>query len=857
MKLPARLKRRLCAAAWVVAGLGCAGANASEFDFFENRIRPVLVESCYGCHSAEADTSEGELTLDNRAGMLRGGRGGAAITPGKPAASRLITAIAYSDPALQMPPDGKLPDSVIADFREWIEQGAPDPRDGAAPLIDTTASRAESHWAFTSPKKTDQSIDPLLADKLQSQSLQPSPQADAAQQVRRLYFDLTGLPPTYDQLQAFASSSTPDAYQKLVDQLLASPQFGERWARHWLDIARFADTKGYVFTADRNYPNAYKYRDWVIQSFNDDLPIDQFLAYQIAADRLVSNEADHHHLSAQGYATLGRRFINNQHDIIADRIDVVFRGMMGLTVACARCHDHKFDPISDEDYYALYAMFDSSKEQQDDDLPPRLIDKEKPHNVGVFIRGSEHNRGKVVPRGFPQFFTSFADPVKAGSGRLELARAIASPQNPLTARVFVNRVWGHLFGDHLVDTPSDFGLRSRPPVQQDVLDQLAVEFVENDWSLKWLVRELVTTRAYRQSSEASPALAAADPENLLWGRAFLRRRDFESMRDALLCVADRLDSNVGGPSQEISKLHSGTQRRTLYAHIDRQNLPGVFRTFDFASPDAHSPRRLDTSTPQQTLFLLNSPLVQSVASDLAQTGADLEPEQRIALLYQRLLARDPSEVEVAAALDFLGQHEPKPPAADEWSFGYGELRQIESAAQVAFKPLGYFAESRWQSGQQFPDAEMGYVSLTSTGGHPGSDASRSSIRRWTAPVAGKLTIAGMLSRPSDKGDGVEGVVVSSRRGIVERWTVKQGVTPTEGRIGRVEPGDHVDFVVHCLGNPNYDSYDWRVSLELTTRDGRRTWSSERGFRGPVAPPLDMWAQLAQVLLVSNEFMFVD
>jgi len=857
MKLPAYTKRVFHVAPLVAVLWGCAFSNADEFEFFENRIRPVLVESCYGCHSAEADSSEGELTLDNRAGLLRGGRAGSAIAPGKPDVSRLMVAIAYNDPALQMPPDGKLPESVIADFRQWIEQGAPDPREGAATEIDTIDSRASSHWAFAAPKKTDRSIDQLIAAKLQVRSLEPVPLADRTTQARRLYFDLTGLPPTYEELQSFAADAAPDAYQQLVDRLLDAPQFGERWARHWLDVARFADTKGYVFTADRNYPNAYKYRDWVIDALNDDLPIDEFLAYQIAADHLLTHDADQRHLAAQGYATLGRRFINNRHDIIADRIDVVFRGMMGLTVACARCHDHKFDPVSDEDYYALYAMFDSSKEQQDDELPPRLIDKDKPHDVGVFIRGSEHNRGEVVPRGFPQFFTSLAAPVQQGSGRLELAQAIASPQNPLTARVFVNRVWGHLFGSHLVDTPSDFGLRSMPPVQQDVLDQLAVEFVEQGWSMKWLVRKLVMSRAYRRASEVSPALAAADPENQLWGHANLRRRDFESMRDAMLVVSERLDFNVGGPSQEISKLASGSQRRTLYAHIDRQNLPGLFRTFDFASPDAHSPRRLDTSTPQQTLYLLNSPLVQSVASDLASSFSAEEPEARISLLYRRLLAREPSEAEVSAAFDFLSQAKPRPPAADEWSFGYGKVSQPNAEARVDFKALAHFADSRWQTSHEFPDAEMGYVSLTSKGGHPGADAARSSIRRWTAPTAGDLAITGELTRPSDKGDGVEGMVVSSRQGIIERWTVKHGSHPTSSRIGQVEPGDQVDFVVHCLGDPGYDSFDWQVSLELTTRDGRQTWSSEQGFHGPAAPPLDMWAQLTQVLLVSNEFMFVD
>ncbi len=845
---------------------GCAEQPADGVEFFETRIRPVLVESCYECHSADAGEIEGELTLDNRAAVLRGGRSGAVITPGDPAASRLLRALRYDDPELQMPPEGKLPDEVIADFEKWIALGAPDPRDGTAPALDTIASRAESHWAFQLPMRpavpeaednwATNPVDKLILAELSSAGFSPAAEASRGELIRRLYFDLIGLPPSWEEVQAFEANGSPEAYRELVDKLLNSPQFGERWARHWLDVARFADTKGYVFTEDRNFPHAYKYRDWVIAAFNDDMPIDRFLKYQIAADQMIEGDEQRQHLAAQGYVTLGRRFINNPHDIAADRIDVVFRGMMGMTVACARCHDHKFDPISDEDYYALYGMFASSDEVQDEDLPLRLVDKAEPVNVGVFIRGNAQNRGKPVVRGFPKFFTASAKSVDSGSGRLELAEAIASSENPLTARVFVNRVWGHLFGEQLVRTPSDFGLQSEAPRQQAVLDLLAVDFMGNHWSLKWLVRELVTSSTYRQSSQVEPALLATDPENLLWGRMNRRRRDFEAMRDGLLAVSGRLDDRVGGESERID-IGEGGARRTLYAQIDRQNLPAVFRAFDFASPDTHSPERAHTLVPQQALFLLNNPMMQAVGRDLVARLTGDQPAERIAELYRLVLAREPSASEVEQALEFLNREKPQPLPADEWSFGYGQIKLVNSRANVELMPLAHFVENRWQPKSEFPDQQFGYVSVTPEGGHPGNKSDCCSIRRWTAAEGGRLSITGQLDRPSEKGDGIEASIVSSREGVIANWILERGSIPTHVELPVVEPGETIDFVVGCRGYPGWDTFFWKVSLTLDSSSGMQHWSSQQDFHGPQPEPLDLWTQFAQVLLVSNEFLFID
>lgn len=844
-----------------VVGAASQARGDDGLALFENHIRPVLVASCYECHSSEAGASEGELTLDNRAGVLRGGKSGPAIVPGKPGESRMLRAIEHHEGGLQMPPEGRLADEVIEAFRYWIALGAPDPRDGSAPQIDTIAGRAAEHWAYHKPERpplppdpsgwSETALDRLVVNKLRSEGLSPSPPASRERLVRRLYFDLVGLAPSAKVVDRFVGHDNPDAYESLVDQLLASPRFGERWARHWLDVARFADTKGYVFTESREFPNAYKYRDWVIDSFNQDRPIDQFLKLQLAADRMLAAEQQDN-LAAHGFVTLGRRFINNPHDIIADRIDVIFRGMMGVTVACARCHDHKYDPISDEDYYALYGMFASSQEEQDEIHPLRLVEKDKPENVGVFIRGAAHNRGEIVNRGFPEFFASFARSVETGSGRLELAEAIAHGDNPLTARVFVNRVWGHLFGAHLVATPSDFGLRCPPPEGQPLLDLLAVDFVEHGWSLKWLVRQLVSSSTYRQSSTANPQLLAVDPENQWWGRANRRRLDFESLRDRLLDAAGELDLAVGGPSEDIAGADGG-RRRTLYAQIDRQNLPGVFRTFDFATPDAHSPQRPHTLVPQQALFLMNSKLVQRVVTSVVRETEGSTFSKRVDHIYRRILSRTPTTQEVALARQFFAERKPQRLPADEWSFGFGDV----AAGAVHFQPLTHFAENRWQPRGEFPDQQLGYVSVTARGGHPGNNTRLNSIRRWTAPHTGRLSIQGQLHRPEKKGDGVDGHIVSSKRGVLAEWTVETGAKSTAVAFAEVKPGEHIDFVVSCRANDNYDTYHWNATLTLEHRGDRQTWNTEQTFRGPMPEPLDLWSQYAQVLLMSNEFLYVD
>jgi hypothetical protein len=857
----------------VVSGTACLAAapklKPEDVEFFERKIRPVLVERCFECHSAKADEVEGELLLDNRAAIAKGGESGSILVKGNPDKSRLITALRYADKNLQMPPDEKLPATVIADFERWVKIGAPDPRDGAVPVLATSIeARAKSHWSFSPPKKpavpsvrnnawSRSDLDRLVLAKLEAKSIEPSPQAAPRDLVRRLFFDLTGLPPTYADVKAFEADSTEAACEKLVDRLLASEQFGERWARHWLDLSRFGDTKGYVFTADRNYPNAFRYRDWVINALNQDRPYDEFLKLQIAADHLVTGE-DKTDLAAMGFLTLGRRFINNMNDIIDDRIDVVFRGTMGLTVTCARCHNHKYDPISTEDYYSLYGVFWSSKDQQDEGLPLRLVDKPKPTDVQIFIRGNHRNRGAGAPRRFPVFFAAdSAERYTKASGRLQMAERITDPTNPLTARVFVNRAWAHLLGRGLVSTTSDFGLRSDEPVQRDVLDHLAVLFVKDGWSIKKLIRRIVLSSTYRQRSDVREAASKLDPENFLLWRTERRRLNFEAMRDALLAVSGTLDRKIGGPSEKIETLPP-TKRRTLYAFIDRQNLPGVFRTFDFASPDTHSPSRSETTVPQQALFLMNNGFAHAMTESLvARLNPRAPVEQRVRLTYRQILARDPDAEELALGRLFVSGSTGGPAISSPWRFGYGFVGEN---GKVAFTPLPHFENGSWQGGPRRPDPKLGWCILSPDGGHPGNDQKHMVIRRWVSPIDGAISVSGRLTHPAKEGDGVRGRVISSRLGERGNWTSRSQKTATNIARVDVRKGDHIDIITDCLSNPNHDSFQWTVNLravETSSPKDTRTWNSREQFHGPLPRPLTRWQQYAQTLMLTNEFLFLD
>jgi hypothetical protein len=695
--------------------------------------------------------------------------------------------------------------------------------------------------------------------------LKPSPDADPTALLRRVFYDLTGLPPTADELDRFAARASNAEYEQVVDRLLASPHFGERWARYWLDIARYADTKGYVFQEDRNYPTAYKYRDWVIAAFNGDVPFDHFVMSQLAADQIEGAAP-----AAMGFLTLGRRFLNVQQDINDDRIDVMCRGLMGLTVACSRCHDHKFDAIPPADYYSLYGILASSKETPHDDSPATLVDEAKPVEQHVFLRGSAGSPGRVVSRHFLSCLSEGEPkPFEKGSGRLELARAIASRDNPLTARVWVNRVWAKLFGKGLVTTPSDFGIRGDPPSHQELLDWLATTFMDDGWSTKRLIRRIVLSSVYRQSSAPRDDAHEKDADNRLLARMNRRRMDLESMRDALLASAGRLDETMGGPSVQLTQQPFST-RRSVYGFVERQNLPAFFRTFDFANPNTPAAARPQTASPHQALFMLNSPFAIEQSRQLADrstkgssTPADENPVERITRMYRCALGRSPSAEEIAEAAAFVSTGETSDEAAriaalPRWQYGWGAYDPLSD--RVNFHALPHFVNKSWQGGETLPDPQLGWAMLNIDGGHPG-DAIHQVIRRWMAPASGTLRIEGELKHPQSQGNGVVARIVSGSRGRLGEWTAANSTAATLVESVPVAAGETIDFVVDSRGDFGYDSFIWHATLRLQQADGAvASWNSHDGIDGTNAPavaPLDRWGQLAQVLLMSTEFMFVD
>ena len=753
----------------LISSAACAAPTQEQVEFFEKSVRPVLVEHCYKCHGPEKQ--KGDLRLDSREAVLKGTDGGPVVVLGDPAKSSLIKSIRHETESMMPEKAPKLSNEHIAALTEWVKMGVPWPEnDKTAPP--SKAEIVRTHWSFQPIRKpaapivkdaahwAQSEIDRFVLAKLEGTNLAPSPIASRYTLIRRATFDLTGLPPTADEVSAFEKDPAPtrDAFAKVVDRLLASPRYGERWGRHWLDVARYADHRGYLAGGEsREYPFAWTYRDWVVRSLNEDMPYDQFLTRQIAAD-VPGSGGKPEDIAALGFLTLGRRFLNNPHDIIDDRLDVVMRGTMSLTIGCARCHDHKFDPITAKDYYALAGVFASCDEDSDpsklpllpggkadaayekqrakpvaelratdekiarhvsaavkiatgvwipyppeivesliksrffprkviderrklqsklvaaelnEGAPPRahvLRDKPQPVKPRVLIRGNPSRPGEQVPRRFPAFLGGEAKPFTQGSGRLELAKSITARENPLTARVIANRVWLHHFGAGLVTTPGDFGTRSEPPVQSDLLDWLSATLIEDGWSLKKLHRKILLSSTWMQDSVQTSANnpQALDPENRLLWRQNRQRLEWESLHDALLAAANNLDETIGG---HPVKLFSAPfpKRRAIYAYIDRQNLPGTLRTFDFASPDLMNPQRSVTSVPQQALYMMNSPFVIAQAEALADGpdfASSVAEERQVQLLYQRIFSRRATPAEVAAGIQFVKSAEATPQIAE-------------------------------------------------------------------------------------------------------------------------------------------------------------------------------------------------
>lgn len=1075
---------------WIVAVIWVASPAIAEDGetFFESKIRPVLANRCVACHGP--DRKEGGRRLDSREaiGELAG-------------TGRLMKVIRGESAA---PASCVLEPRLTENFLRWISLGLPWPEKATVASREDRAELAHRHWAFQPvrepavPDETKNPIDAFVAAGLVPTGLVPSPEADRRTLMRRLSYTLTGLPPSQAEILQFVNDPDPKAYEHLVDRLLASPHYGEHWARHWLDVARYSDTKGYVYAREeKNWAHAWTYRDWVVSSLNEDMPYDRFLLLQLAADQVLDRRPGDE--AAMGFLTIGRRFLGVKHDIIDDRIDVVTRGMLGLTVGCARCHDHKYDPIPAADYYALHGVFDSSIEKlvplsggdeafqkahrdrvklldemmdksrseaadrvrervveylkaqreldkypadgfdqilQKTDLlpafvhawrdflrnaaerhdpifafwhayaalpkdgfaaaaavrvgdsvaakshptiagvfstpptsfnevitrygnvfheidgkwkaalaeaektkvpPPNaledadaeslrrvlygggspcevpegpvvnvevffdtaainelwklenaisrsiltnpapipaaltLVDRALPTEPRILLRGNSLTLGASVPRQFLEILSGKdRHPFQIGSGRLELAQAIIAPENPLTARVIVNRVWAHHFEAGLVNTPSDFGTRAEPPSHPELLDWLATKLVQDGWSLKALHRRILTSATYRQSSlgpgdgEAAQRNRTVDPANRLLWRVTPHRLGYEEFRDSMMAVSGDLDGRVGGKPVDAFK-PPYSQRRALYGKVDRQFVPGVLRMFDFANPDLHIPQRNETTVPQQALFFLNHPFVLDRARAVAKVAGDSNSlSERVRALFRMTVQRDPSGTEIMESLALVEaagdlSFPSAPATAADWSYGYGAMDE-KTQRISAFTKLPHFTNGAWQGGPAVPDPKLGWVYLNASGGHPGNDKNHAAIRRWTAPKAMTLAIRSRLTHDSAAGDGIRGFMVSSRVGFLGSAVIQGKSMDLNVATLAVEAGETIDFLVDIGGGLNSDQFLWKIDLKGAHDDPERpgkAWNAESDFPVDQATPLTAWEQLAQALLCSNEFLFVD
>ena len=788
--------------------------TTEQAEFFESKVRPLLARNCYQCHSQQAKILYSNLRVDGRAALLNGGTRGPAIVPGDPDSSQLIQAVRYDN--LEMPPAGRLSEDQIEALVKWVEMGAPWPdlavADGATTSNGQTSPAAgQSHWAWKPVQKVSpppvqdkawpaDPVDNFILTKLEAEGLTPSSGADRYILLRRVFFDLTGLPPESEAIESFVRDESELAFEKVVDQLLRSPGFGERWGRHWLDLTSYADSLG----QGRRIParEAWRYRDYVINAFNSDKPYDRFVQEQISGDVLPwkTDDQRREQLVATGFLAIGPWAVVDSDkeklrmDVVDHQLDTVGRALQGLTLGCARCHDHKFDPIPTREYYALAGIFRSTrtlngrmsggfsdvnrvllpetpsklrkralateeyqqtldkflseyetiesekqrltdrqkaleeagteaKEALENEIkeidkklkeakdrirllefrrpgPPMAIavqDRAVPKDCRVNIGGDPHNLGEEVPRGF----LSVASPAKAGridshrnlkglyegfqksSGRLELAEWLIDPQNRLLARVMVNRIWHHLFGAGLVRTVDNFGAGGEPPSHPELLDYLATRFVEQGWSVKAMIREIVLTRTYRQASRHNLKGHEVDPDNRLLWRANRRRLEAEAYRDSVLAISGALDRTRGGPTlpldipesialgfptaltQDAKVNDEILNRRTIYLPSVRKNqLPqlDLLNLFDFPDPDQTIGARSVTTVPTQTLYLMNSLFLREQALRTARTllvAGVPDDKTRISDFFLQALNRPATEQEVDQALDFIAKFQEK------------------------------------------------------------------------------------------------------------------------------------------------------------------------------------------------------
>jgi cytochrome c553 len=1080
--------------------LSSSAITKDESNFFEKKIRPVLIKECYKCHSAEGKKAKGQLLLDNRDSSLKGGETGPAVIPNDVEQSLLIKAIRYLDKDLQMPPDGKLSPQIIADFETWIKNGAADPRTEKVKVVDFNKESKE-HWAYKPLTSTEvpksfskwvsNPIDNFVISELTKTNLMPSQIADKKILIRRAYFDLIGLPPTEKEVELFVADKSTDAYKKLIDRLLENPMYGERWGRHWLDTARYSDTSGTVNgNREPRYTYSYTYRDYVIRSFNENKPFDRFIIEQIAGDTM--SDIKRVDLAGLGFLTLGKNS-GNANDVIDDQIDVIFKGFMATTVVCARCHDHKFDPITTKDYYALHGVLNSSYFPSDNEKPllspvsdddgykdylikrsvieteienfiknrhvaalnefktntfknvyggyalnsvassnrtdyiresglnirmiqrwtqsnskggkktatlesqrstflpltlmfnvPELTFKEEftsmmdknstninpylaqhikkvgviknmkdlaasyhnavlainttPTNIvgsvefaaaifqnggpldidrdsfsrfyasnqktmqydnelrqqrgklitheiahpstparamalgdkpratesPVLIKGDPGTRGPIVARRFittfdylnPNIFTN-------GSGRLELAKSIANPLNPLTPRVIVNRIWQFHFGEGLVTSSDDFGINTPKPVHYDLLNYLSSRFIKEGWSVKDMHRLIMTSSTYCQLSNGDGRKALVDPYNRLYWRMNNSRLDFETLRDTLLYLGGKLDSKMGGQSVNLITANSGeySTRRTVYGLVDRGRLPEVFTTFDFATPEMTTGRRFQTTVPKQALFLMNNSMVIEQVRNMITRPEFLRivsEEERIKALYRVCFQRDPSELEIKIGIRYMenAMREDMSDVKKEYNWKYGYRAIGPNRTLSKFFEFPSFDKEVYSSTNIFFKG----VSATRNGGSLSSNQDIYSIRQWISPRNGSILISGTVSVKVKSQSA--SLVLYKNGSPIKTVIVAGGPEISFSQTMDVGVDDKVEF---SMVNTSLNNKDYTLAIKiLEVKDVNSltpvTWASNVDFRGPIKKSdreLNSWERYTHILILSNEMVFVN
>ena len=746
-----------------------AALSPEQTRYFETHIRPALVQYCYDCHSEETGKTRGGLLLDTREGMLRGGDNGNVLAGATYKDSLFWDAINWLD--FEMPPKDKMPADVIAKFETWLRMGAPDPRSRDVERVESGVDIEEGrkHWAYQPPTApADATIDSLVAARLREAGMQPVAPAEADTLIRRVTYDLVGLPPTPEEIRRFLAAWQRDSRAALaakVDELLTRPQYGERWGRHWLDVARYAESTGK--DVNQTYPHIWRYRNYVFDSFNSDKPYDEFIREQVAGDLLkVKSESEwQENLIATGFLAMGTKSLNQsnprQHrmDVADEQIDTLSQAVLGLTVSCARCHDHKYDAIPTTDYYALAGIFLSTdtfygtagsaqnkrptplielpiadpmdaknklsqeeiaqmKQQlqqlritrrnnrgRDDldalagaalrrrmsDLETRLSqvgadgvpttmalgvqDARQPGDTHVLLRGDVEKPAQKVARGFLQVLPGGGTAtIKSGeSGRRELAAWLTSKENPLTARVMVNRLWLKLIGEGLVSSPNNWGVTGQEPSHPQLLDLLAVRFMEEGWSIKQTIRRIVLSATYQRGSVLNQSNYERDPDNRLLWRINPRPMDAEALRDSMLVigggldlerpygsqVADAGDNRVGrGFNQD--QLSTAVRYRSVYLPILRDDLPDALGLFDFADPNVSKPKREPTNVPAQSLYLMNNPVVLTEAAAMAKRliAASSNRNTRVREAFLLAFGRPPDPADLRAANEFFADYRP-------------------------------------------------------------------------------------------------------------------------------------------------------------------------------------------------------